>query len=142
MRPRASSHVAVLVALLALLVLHACASSQALKRTAVASEQLALSTQRIQQQEIILYDAGEVKATDHAKWQQGFLATGRAIQGLNAAIRIGNAAEVQAKVRTALDEVDRLLVQTDLLPQNARLVLLASLEGLRAILVSLSVVEV
>jgi hypothetical protein len=108
------------------------------RQFAIASEQLALATERLQTLEIQLYEAGQFAATDHAVWQQSFLALGQAIQALNQGLRSNNPPHALTQIRKALDILQFLTLQTSKLKPTEKLLLAAAIESVRSIVIAMS----
>jgi len=126
---------------LVLVLTSACATGSAFYRLAVASEQLGLSAQRLQQTEIVLYEAGKISDKSHAQWQIGFYKLGEGLRALNAALRVGNGPDVQARARAVLALLDSMVDYASGLEPSTRLLLVTAIEATRTLVVLLGTVE-
>ena len=128
--------------ILLLVLTTGCASSgTTFYRLALASDQLAMTAQRLQQTEIALYDAGKVTDKAHAQWQIGFYRLGEGLRALNAALRVGNGPDVQARARAVLTLLDSMVDYASGLEPSTRLLLVTAIEATRTLVVLLGTVE-
>ena len=128
--------------ILLLVLTTGCASSgTTFYRLALASDQLAMTAQRLQQTEIALYDAGKVTDKAHAQWQIGFYKLGESLRLLNASVRVGSTQDVQARARAVLTLLDAMIDYASGLDADTRVLLVTAIEAVRTLVVLLGTVE-
>lgn len=131
------------MAILAICVLIAWLTGCALPlqyRLAVASEQLAVSTEHVQLAVIELHDEGVLSDGDYRAWQVQMAQLAKIGLAFNAALRAGTGAAATEQLRAAVNMVDDLLKQdVPRIPRQHRVRVMLALESVRAVLVSLSV---
>jgi hypothetical protein len=127
------------VVLLWCLVASACASSGTL-RLAIASDQLASSTERLQTQVIELRNQNVITAEDFGAWQRRFAKIAKVGLALNEALRKSDGRDTIDQIRAFIDLLDELVAeQVVKVPQQSRLALTIVMESIRATLLTLSV---
>lgn len=113
----------------------ACAANPSPSLHAAYAQELARAVSAAQTAEIDLYRIGQVTATDHRAWQQGFLALAQTIQVYVAAIRATDPSRRAAAMRdfgVRLTDLGRTLLPR-VSDGTARLALQLTLDGVRAV---------
>lgn len=117
-----------------------CATGGALRRTAIASEQLAAATERVQLLIVDLHDRQQLPDGEFRAWQRGIGRLADLGLAINAALREGQGDAMEAHVRAAVALVEELLERDVVrLPADARLAATVALEAIRGVLITLSV---